>query len=748
MNEAAGNLFLNFAADCAAAWLAHQFGPHLPRFSLFRKYFSWIPVVILTVPGQFLIYESYVIRRPWYAYGLIYLFPMVAGACYVLLEVSAIKYESQIQKGELLLKYPRLRKLAVPLLVALPVAYVTFIGVWLYEHYQPPEKNIIIVARFSGPQPEIYSPTPELLRALHKLSESAGDIEILPAHAEITPEDGPSAADRLGRAWVGTRNNASVVLWGWYAVIEGHASITGNLEFRKGISLPSYAKPQPSLTGEGYDLREIRYQVPLEKLNFFKLQADVADEMRARCSYIVALALLSARQYQRAKQLLDAANLGPDQDLQHTAVDPAIKAQLYYDHLRNGPAVDYLESVSGKNESSRISGKWRVLVTRAYTEIALGLDDQALLDCAEAALLSKEPVTYYCLGQVHLKRAEKAKDFTNAIVEATRANEDCSVAVQHDLKFSDALGCRADADLLVASNLQRRSEVTTISDVTLPVVPPLGAASFESADEYFTRKSVEANEQSLRSWNEYIKSNPSDYYGFVHRGEAYRGLGENTAAEADYSRALTLNPRAVVAYNNRGALRLQKAVTAANTKPPEVSASPFEQTLWKQALTDLQSAVTLRPREPSAWCNLGEVAWRLEKHQLAKDAFQRCQSLAADDSMRSWADGGLHVLEKGAFSSKRTRVDGSVQARALLHKVLPEYPKDAKAARVEGTVVLHAIIGKDGTVQELEYVSGPALLKQPAMDAVRQWRYEPTLSNGVPVEVDTSIQVAFELFKP
>jgi protein TonB len=58
---------------------------------------------------------------------------------------------------------------------------------------------------------------------------------------------------------------------------------------------------------------------------------------------------------------------------------------------------------------------------------------------------------------------------------------------------------------------------------------------------------------------------------------------------------------------------------------------------------------------------------------------------------------------------------------------------------------LHAIIAKDGTVQQLEVMSGHPLLVQAALDAVRQWRYQPTLLNGEPVEVDTTVDVIFSL---
>ena len=64
---------------------------------------------------------------------------------------------------------------------------------------------------------------------------------------------------------------------------------------------------------------------------------------------------------------------------------------------------------------------------------------------------------------------------------------------------------------------------------------------------------------------------------------------------------------------------------------------------------------------------------------------------------------------------------------------------------VTGSVVLHAIIGKDGTVSQLEVVSGHPLLVQSALDAVKQWRYQPEVLNGDPVEVDTTITVTFQL---
>ncbi len=86
-------------------------------------------------------------------------------------------------------------------------------------------------------------------------------------------------------------------------------------------------------------------------------------------------------------------------------------------------------------------------------------------------------------------------------------------------------------------------------------------------------------------------------------------------------------------------------------------------------------------------------------------------------------------------------------AARLINRVNPEYPKKARKQHVEGRVRLHAIIAKDGSVKNLEVISGDPLLVDAALKAVRQWRYSPTLLDGQPKEVDTTIDVVFALNK-
>jgi protein TonB len=83
----------------------------------------------------------------------------------------------------------------------------------------------------------------------------------------------------------------------------------------------------------------------------------------------------------------------------------------------------------------------------------------------------------------------------------------------------------------------------------------------------------------------------------------------------------------------------------------------------------------------------------------------------------------------------------------VLKKVPPEYPEGAKKAHIQGQVILRAIIGKDGDVENLQVVSGHPQLAPAAIEAVKQWKYRPYLQQGQPVEVETEINVNFTLLK-
>jgi TonB family protein len=125
----------------------------------------------------------------------------------------------------------------------------------------------------------------------------------------------------------------------------------------------------------------------------------------------------------------------------------------------------------------------------------------------------------------------------------------------------------------------------------------------------------------------------------------------------------------------------------------------------------------------------------------------------------AYVDGGFRWLgnfnlrtpefrsDAGIASShaKTVKVGGNVLAAKRIKQVAPQYPLDAKYNGIQGTVILHALIDTDGSVQDLQVLQGTCSLAQAATKAVRQWRYSPTTIDGQPVRVDTTISVNFQL---
>jgi protein TonB len=95
--------------------------------------------------------------------------------------------------------------------------------------------------------------------------------------------------------------------------------------------------------------------------------------------------------------------------------------------------------------------------------------------------------------------------------------------------------------------------------------------------------------------------------------------------------------------------------------------------------------------------------------------------------------------------TQQVRVSSGVAQGLLIHQVAPQYPAQARQARIQGTVIVQAVIGKDGSVQNVHALRGPLPLIQAATDAVKQWRYKPYTLDGEPVQAETQISVKFTL---
>lgn len=138
--------------------------------------------------------------------------------------------------------------------------------------------------------------------------------------------------------------------------------------------------------------------------------------------------------------------------------------------------------------------------------------------------------------------------------------------------------------------------------------------------------------------------------------------------------------------------------------------------------------------------------WRFKPYIRNGQAVKASVKLPMDFSPRSEVKNELITLKPGdASGPKRIRVSQAITEGIKLKSVAPIYPKKARQAGVQGTVLLSAVIGRDGRIAGIKVLSGPELLVPAAIKAVLQWRYKPYIMNNEPVEVDTQITVNFTL---
>jgi TonB family protein len=182
--------------------------------------------------------------------------------------------------------------------------------------------------------------------------------------------------------------------------------------------------------------------------------------------------------------------------------------------------------------------------------------------------------------------------------------------------------------------------------------------------------------------------------------------------------------------------------------PPRISKS-IEYAL-KGGRTNVEVEVVQKPVETSARLTRAAIEAMVEPTTIyVVDGTNPTEKYPTFIGEFVYLEGGFRYLDTEVIQAlstaptPRIRVGGNVQLASLIHKVEPKYPDEAKASRTFGSVLLHIIVATDGTLKEVMLQSGDPVLGMAAVEAVRQWRYKPTLLNGEPVEVDTTVLVKF-----
>ena len=206
-----------------------------------------------------------------------------------------------------------------------------------------------------------------------------------------------------------------------------------------------------------------------------------------------------------------------------------------------------------------------------------------------------------------------------------------------------------------------------------------------------------------------VAADPTDPLTYQALGEILTRLGNDDAGIAEFRTALNLQPDLEDAHLQLGSLLLK---------------NPAQH---REGLDQLQQAVTLASSDPVAHSS---YAYALDVNGDKQGAAEQ----------RKIADG-----MRSSFVPNRIRVGGRVMQARLSSHPQPHYPKEAEDAGVEGQVQMNVLVGKDGSVKDIELIRGAPMLSDAAVNAVWKWRYKPTTLNGQPVEVETEVDVNFNL---
>jgi protein TonB len=265
---------------------------------------------------------------------------------------------------------------------------------------------------------------------------------------------------------------------------------------------------------------------------------------------------------------------------------------------------------------------------------------------------------------------------------------------------------------------------------------------FDPEDLKPKRKIVNTRRTMLAAW-----SSVSIVFAAVLIGQVYPRLtGRTATANQSAVRqpvAQTTRPSTAAIPKPFGSQPLGPAQETSNTQVPESPSTIAEDVPPPQVQSETMSRQLTAPtRIPQ------DVKVAPAKETPPPVGF----GAAGMESLNGGASGAMGNVFNGQArpkvkieTPKIVNVSAGVAIGMLIQKTPPIYPPIAKTARLSGTVVLQATISKTGAIEDLHVVSGPEMLRQAALDAVRKWRYRPYMLNGQPIAVETAVNVIFSL---
>jgi len=286
--------------------------------------------------------------------------------------------------------------------------------------------------------------------------------------------------------------------------------------------------------------------------------------------------------------------------------------------------------------------------------------------------------------------------------------------------FAGALFATVCAGAQTVPQEDAPTAATVQVDVTAPIYGETPDGLMKLVQDLLDAEKTGDTKRSSEIYTSLVIPNHSQWFGKTFGGP------EDERLDAKYNELLEVSTSQLKTRVARAVQKGQKYVVVRTFQKPE------------DAQIDLQKAFLAALASPTSLYGAATNSGPEDKsHTLLGDFV--------------YVDGGFRYLDFGVMQAlgtapaMRIRFGGNIPRPKLIKEVNPVYPEAARANGVQGTVKLHVILAKDGSVRQVELVSGDPLLVPAAIDAVKQWRYQPSLLNGQPVEVDNEVSVVFYL---
>lgn len=448
----------------------------------------------------------------WLASGAVGIGAGLGCCIYVLLK----RKPSPVIGGRFIWRYPRGRRWAAYIVAALVVMTSGATGYHVYEKHQSPDEMVVLVANFDGPSSQEYRVTDIVLHRLTTALESYDDVRIIPLDRTITEAGGSMAARAEGQ-----KQNATIVIWGWYGLTEAKVPLSVHFEV---------LHPPPLMPPMGAEVSGELRMVPTADLQDVTLQLQLSDELAYLSLFTIGMTRFASGEWDEAIVSFDDALAQADEPV------PALDKSFV--HFYKGGAFigqsDYDSAITEWSRAIQLQPDFALAYyNRSVAYHLIHRDGQALSDLDEVLRIEPEFAQAYVGRAVIFHQSDD-----------NRAIADLGQAIRIDPDLADAYQGRAALYLLKGDH-----------EHALPDLDRLLLLEPDNIEAYQFRTRIYCQngeyDRAIADINQAIRLNDRNEVAYHLRGVAYEGKGDYSRAIADFSHAIRLNEDYALAYTDR-----------------------------------------------------------------------------------------------------------------------------------------------------------------------------------------------------